>query len=237
MIINTGAGDPINNSPSGAGSATTSPSVVDIVAVTKMLKDAGLTLADMGSTFSTLPANHRRAEVLAVLASKGGLTSMELTFLLAGKATIQKPAYESAVRRLKAGVGILPSRFLSRVESGKVVVVGNISRNLKALLETHGGGVVRCKTDDLLTRVNDGFLILLGNESQVEVLRAAVAKSYEAIRTDAADAADAFIRESVMTPQRLMVDKAIEVGFTADILGALLPKATVVGDKVRAVYG
>jgi len=238
MIINTGAGVPINNpSAGGAGSAPTTSSSLDPV-VAKMLKSAGLTLADMGSDFSTMPAGRRRIEVLTVLAARTGLSSMELSFLLAGKAGTKKLIFESAVRYMKAGVGILPRAFMKAVAEGKVICGGGrLPATVKAILEANGG-VVRVKgPDDIVSQVNQGALVFLPTEGDVELLRSQMAKHFTVQGLDGAALADKLVRESVVTPERLKVDAAIETGFNAQILGALLPKATVCGDGVKAVYG
>lgn len=208
------------NTGGGSGSAPNAQSVIP-PAKAALVRRAGFNPADFTSEFYQQNIGAIRGALVVAAATKSNvLTEVEVRLLLGGKDTATSEGFDSAIRRIEAGVGILPRAFQDSLEGGKLMRVHSLDLSERAWL----GSLERVSVEDVVAKANAGFRFWLSDEGDVSDFLQEVQDNAEQGTPKAVFEA---VAAAVWTPQRVFLRNVQEIGVTPEILARLLENARV----------
>lgn len=192
------------------------------------VREAGFDPASLRPEAYEHKLNALRFALIEAAALKAGFAKAEVALMAEGRTVLGEAEFKAALRRIRAGARMLPSRFVSLVNDAKLVRFGEATKVMKMAF----GDLAKVDPSKLAAKIlDDNVSVLFNNEYQLKETKA----SWERNKLPVAR-----LMAAAWTPERLILRAAIETGYTAEKLATLLPGAKLDErdpNKVLVTYG
>lgn len=176
---------------------------------------AGFEPSSLAPEFFSKKISEIRGALLSVVAAKFGYTRAEAMILAEGREAVDEALLKRGLRRISAGVRILPAELRAAVDTDKVVLYGEATKVVSAAFPN----AERIKDlKELSEKITAGFHVLIPTQRRLNLVVRDLARKGMDV--------EAF-KKAAWSPERIQVQIAVETSWSPSVLAALLNKAEV----------